>query len=63
MPTKNNLCLGVPNEIIDSTVEDIFGHPDTEVIKRGNRIRMRRNLGWGMATLDILLAKNAADKA
>lgn len=45
--------LSLPNEIGNVTVNDLMNHPDTEVIKRGNKLSLRRRSEHGVTTLEF----------
>lgn len=46
-------ALHLPDEIGNVTVNDLMNHPDTEVIKKGNKISIRRRSEQGVATLEF----------
>lgn len=46
-------ALHLPDEIGNITVNELMNHPDSEVIKKGNKLSIRRRSEQGVATLEF----------
>ncbi len=53
LSANNYNALSLPDEIGNSTVNELMRHPDTDVIKHGNRVSLRRRSEYGVATLEF----------
>lgn len=45
--------LYLPDEINNITIGELINHPDTDVVKKGNKLSMRRRMEHGIATLEL----------
>lgn len=53
LPSKRFTELRLPDEIGTVTVNDLMNHPDTEVVKKGNTLTLRRRSEHGVTTLEF----------
>lgn len=45
--------ISLPEELGNTTLNQLLQHNDTEIIKKGNKLSFRRNTDFGIATLEI----------
>lgn len=53
LPSKKFNRLSLPDEIGNVTVNDLLNHPDTDMVKKGNKVSIRRRSEHGVTTLEF----------
>ncbi len=53
LPSNQCNTLHLPSKISSLTIGELLNHPDTVVVKKGNKLSMRRQTEDGVATLEL----------